>query len=152
MTPVSGSSGATYDANTMPSPELVATLYPWLLPLHIALVSLSVALFTLRGLGVLAGQAWPLAGWARGLAPVIDSLLLLAGGALWWLLQLNPTQQHWLLAKLVLLVVYIGLGTLALKRAPGRPAKALCFVAALAIVGFMASIAVAHHPLGLFAA
>ena len=136
----------------MPSPELVAALYPWLKPLHITLVTLSVSLFAVRGLGVLAGQAWPMAGWARGLAPVVDSLLLLAGGTLWWLLQLNPTQQHWLLAKLVLLIVYIVLGTLALKRAPTRAAKALCFALALAVVGFMVGIALAHHPLGVFAA
>ncbi|MGM9424902.1 SirB2 family protein [Hydrogenophaga sp. MI9] len=136
----------------MPSPELVAAIYPWLLPLHITLVALSVSLFAARGAGVLAGQAWPMAGWARGLAPVLDSLLLLAGGSLWWLRQLNPTQDHWLLAKLVLLIVYIGLGTLALKRAPTRAAKAVCWLAALAVVGFMASIAVAHQPLGLFAA
>ena len=135
----------------MPSPELVAAIYPWLLPLHIALVTLSVALFAARGLGVLAGQGWPMRGWARGLAPVIDSLLLLAGGTLWWLLQLNLAQNHWLLAKLALLVVYIVLGTLALKRAPTRAAKAVCFVAALSVVGFMAGIAVAHHPLGLLA-
>jgi uncharacterized membrane protein SirB2 len=136
----------------MPSPELVAAIYPWLLPLHITLVTLSVALFALRGLGVLAGQAWPMAGWARGLAPVIDSLLLLAGGTLWWLLQLNPTRDHWLLAKLVLLIVYIAVGTLALRRAPTRTAKALCFALALAVVGFMVGIALAHHPLGVFAA
>lgn len=135
----------------MPSPELVAAIYPWLLPLHVTLVTLSVLLFAVRGLGVLAGQAWPMAGWARGLAPVIDSLLLLAGGTLWWLLQLNPTQHHWLLAKLVLLVVYIVLGTLALKRAPTRATRAVCLVAALAVVGFMASIALARHPMGLLA-
>lgn len=135
----------------MPSPELVAAVYPWLLPLHITLVTLSVSLFAARGLGVLAGQAWPMRGWARGLAPVIDSLLLLAGGTLWWLLQLNPWHDHWLGAKLVLLVIYIALGTLALKRAPTRAAKALCFVAALAVVGHMVGIALAHHPLGVFA-
>jgi uncharacterized membrane protein SirB2 len=135
----------------MPSPELVAAVYPWLKPLHLTLVTLSVSLFAVRGLGVLAGQTWPMAGWARRLAPVIDSLLLLAGAALWWLLQLNPARDHWLGAKLVLLVVYIVLGTLALKRAPTPAAKALCFVAALALVGFMVSIALAHHPLGLFA-
>lgn len=135
----------------MPTPELVAALYPWLLPLHIGLVTLSVALFSLRGWGVLAGQAWPMARWARGLAPVIDSLLLLAGGTLWWLLQLNPTQDRWLLVKLVLLIVYIVLGALALKRAPSRGAKALCFVAALAVVAFMAGIALTHHPLGVLA-
>lgn len=135
----------------MPTPDLVAEIYPWLLPLHVALVTLSITLFALRGLGVLVGQDWPMARWVRGLAPVIDSLLLLAGGTLWWLLQLNPTQNHWLLAKLVLLIVYIVLGTLALKRAPTRGAKTLCLVAALACVGFMVSVAVTHHPLGLFA-
>lgn len=135
----------------MPSPELIAATYPWLLPLHLALVTLSVALFALRGLGVLAGQAWPMAGWARGLAPVVDSLLLLAGGALWWLLQLNPMIDRWLLVKLGLLPVYIVLGSLALRRAPTRATRALCFVAALAVVGFMVGIARAHHPLGMFA-
>src|SRR3990167_8391981 len=87
----------------MPSPELTAAIYPWLLPAHIGLVSTSVALFTARGLGVLAGQGWPMADWARGLAPVVDSLLLLAGGSLWWLLQLNPLQNHWLPLKPMLL-------------------------------------------------
>lgn len=135
----------------MPSPELTAAIYPWLLPAHIGLVSTSVALFTARGLGVLAGQGWPMASWARGLAPVIDSLLLLAGGTLWWLLQLNPLHNHWLLAKLTLLVVYIVLGTLALQRAPTRWAKAVCYAAALAVVAFMASIALAHNPLGWWA-
>lgn len=135
----------------MPSPELVAALYPWLLPLHIALVSASVSLFAARGLGVLAGQAWPMRGWARGLAPVIDSLLLLAGGTLWWLRQLNPTQDHWLLVKLLLLIAYIGLGSMALRRAPTRAARALCFAAALAVVGNMVGIAWRHHPLGWWA-
>jgi uncharacterized membrane protein SirB2 len=135
----------------MPSPELVAAIYPWLLPLHIALVTLSVTLFAARGLGVLAGQTWPMASAARGLAPVIDSLLLLAGGTLWWLLQFNPLQDSWLGVKLVLLVVYIVLGTLALKRAPTRAGKALCFAAALAVAGFMVGVAIAHHPLGVFA-
>jgi uncharacterized membrane protein SirB2 len=135
----------------MPSPELVAAIHPWLMPLHISLVTLSVGLFTVRGLGVLAGHSWPMQAPARNLAPVIDSLLLLAGGSLWWLRQLNPTQDHWLLVKLVLLVVYIVLGTLALKRAPTPATKVACLVAALAVVGFMASIALARHPQGLFA-
>ena len=135
----------------MPSPELVAEMYPWLRPLHIGLVTLSVSLFALRGLGVLAGQAWPLSAWARHLAPTIDTLLLAAGGTLWWLLQLNPLHDLWLGLKLVLLLVYIVLGSLALKRAPSRTGKALFFAAALAVAGFMVSAARAHHPLGLFA-
>lgn len=136
----------------MPSPELTATLYPWLLPAHVGLVSTSVALFAARGLGVLTGRAWPMSAWARLASALIDTALLTAGATLWWLLQLNPVgNDTWLGVKLVLLIVYIVLGSLALKRAPTRAGKALFFVASLACIGFMASIAVAHHPLGGFA-
>jgi len=135
----------------MPQPELIAELYPWFLPTHIALVSSSVALFVARGLGVLAGKTWPMAAWVRYGSALIDTTLLAAGCTLWWVLQLNPVQALWLGSKLLLLPVYIVLGSLALKRAPSRAAKAAFLVAALACIGFMASVAVAHHPLGAFA-
>ena len=136
----------------MPTPDTIAWAYPLAFWTHISLVIASVSLFTARGLGVLAGLAWPMRpGW-RGLSVWIDVGLLSAGSTLWYLLQFNPWQDHWLGAKLVLLVVYIGLGTMALKRAPTRAAKALFFVAALTCVAFMASIALHHNPLGWWAA
>ena len=61
-------------------------------------------------------------------------------------MQFNPWHDHWLGAKLLL--VYIGLGSYALKRAPTRATKAAFFVAALSCVAFMASIALRHNPLG----
>lgn len=133
----------------MPAPELIAALYPWLRHLHITLVVLSVSVFAVRGLGVLAGQAWPMRDLARGLSPVIDSLLLLAGATLWWLLQLNPWHNHWLGAKLVLLVVYIVLGSFALKRGRTRVQRLLFFVAALAVVALILTSALTRLPLGL---
>lgn len=118
---------------------------------HIALVALSGTLFAARGLCVLSGAAWPMAGWARRLSVVIDSLLLTAGVTLWVWLGLNPLLQPWLGTKLALLLLYIALGSLALKRARSRRAKAAFLVAALAVFGFMVSVALAHHPAGLFA-
>lgn len=132
----------------MPHAELIATLYLWLLPVHIGLVSLSVAFFAARGLGVLADYCWPMALWARRGSALVDTALLGAGGALWWVLQLNPLHDLWLGTKLLLLPVYIVLGSMALKRAPNRRMKAGFFVASLVCVAFMASIAVVHHPLG----
>jgi uncharacterized membrane protein SirB2 len=128
--------------------DIISWAYPLALWLHLATVALSVGLFALRGSGVLLGMRWPMRPSVRRLSVFIDVWLLLAGGALWWLLQHHPVRNPWLGAKLVLLVVYIVLGSLALKRARGRGTKALCFLAALACVAFMASVATHRHPLG----
>ncbi len=122
--------------------------YPLLRHAHIGLALLSVALFTLRGLGVLAGARWPMAGAVRAASVLFDTLLLAAGVTLAVLLQVSQT---WLPVKLGLLVLYIVLGSLALKRAPTRAAKAASFVAALLCVGLLVSVARSHHPLGVFA-
>jgi uncharacterized membrane protein SirB2 len=118
--------------------------YPWLKPLHIALAAASVALFASRGLGVLAGQSWPMARPLRRLVIGIDTALLAAGAALWWMLALNPLQQRWLGAKLLLIVAYIVLGSFALRRARSRGARVLAFAAALGCIAAVASIALAH--------
>lgn len=129
----------------------VSTVYPFAFWTHVALVIASVGLFAARGLGVLTRQGWPMrAGWRR-LSMGIDTALLCAGGTLWFLLQLNPLHDTWLGTKLVLLFVYIALGTMALKRAPTRAAQALCFLVALACVAFMASVAIHHDPWGWWA-
>ena len=118
---------------------------------HVLLVVLSGTLFAARGVGVQAGAAWPLHRAVRVTSQLIDTALLAAGGTLWWLLQLNPMRDAWLGAKLGLLLVYIVLGSFALKRARSRQAKAACLLAALATIAFMASIALAHDPRGVFA-
>lgn len=119
--------------------------------LHIALVVASGALFMARGGGVLAGQSWPMWPLVRRLSVGIDVALLSAGVTLWVLLSWHPLQHPWLGTKLALLLLYIVLGSLALKRAPRRGQRAGFFVAALLVYAFMASVAVAHDPGGGFA-
>jgi uncharacterized membrane protein SirB2 len=122
--------------------------YSWLKPLHISLVTASGALFAARGIGVLAGQAWPMRPAWRHTSVAIDIGLLCAGIGLWTMLALNPVRQHWLAAKLALLLVYIVLGSLALKRARSWRGRLASFVAALAVFSWMVSIARSHQALG----
>lgn len=126
-------------------------LYPALLHLHRACVTASIALFMARGLGVTALQAWPMQARWRWLSVAIDVPLLAAGVGLWTLLGLHPLQQTWLGVKLALLVVYIVLGSFALKRGRTRSQRLLFFVAALAVVLGMVGIALARHPAGWWA-
>jgi uncharacterized membrane protein SirB2 len=115
---------------------------------HLTAVVLSIVLFSARGAAVLAGQAWPMARPARLASVWIDTVLLGCGVALWMMLGLNPVRDAWLGAKLGLLLAYIVLGSFALKRARTWRAKAGFYVAALACVAFLVSVAWAHHPAG----
>lgn len=118
---------------------------------HIGLVALSGGWFALRAAGQLAGARWPLALPARAASWIIDTGLLSAGAMLWAALQIHPLVQTWLGVKLVLLVVYVGLGTMALRRARTSAARLGWTIAALGCFGFMVSVALAHHPLGWLA-
>jgi len=118
---------------------------------HVAAVIASGSLFALRGAGTLAGAGWPLWAPVRFLSYTIDTVLLTAALMLVTLLHQYPFVQGWLTAKVCLLVVYILLGTFALKRGRTPRVRAWCFAAALAVFLFIVSIARAHHPLGVFA-
>ena len=123
-------------------------LYPALRHAHIACVAASGTLFALRAAGGIAGARWPLTLGARVASWVVDTVLLAMGVLLWAALRIDPIAQPWLPTKLVLLVVYVGLGTMALRRARGTGAKLAWTLAALACFGWMVGVAVAHHPLG----
>lgn len=124
--------------------------YPALRYLHMGLALTSGALFALRGAAVLARQRWPLHPVLVRVSAIIDTGLLAAALRLLWELRLNPLVTHWLQVKLVVLLLYIGLGMLALKYARRREAKALCYIGALACYIFIVSVAWTHSPWGLF--
>lgn len=128
----------------------VIEFYPQIKLAHIGLVLASGLLFALRGLLVLLGQRWAMATPLRWLSYTIDTSLLTAALMLLVVLQINPFTTAWLATKLVLLVVYVVLGSLALKRAKGRGARWAAYLAALAVFGYMYGVARAHHPLGVF--
>jgi uncharacterized membrane protein SirB2 len=117
---------------------------------HIGLVLISGTLFAARGVGVLTGAPWSIAPAVRRLSYAIDTALLGAALLLLYVLDINPFAIAWLSTKIALLMAYIVLGTLALKRARTTRMRVLCFVAALLCFAFMLTVARAHHPLGLF--
>ena len=130
----------------------LAELYLPIKHAHVSLVVASGALFALRGAAVLAGQRWAMARPLRMTSYVIDTLLLSAGVLLWVLLSLQPLRDAWLGTKLALLVVYVVLGSIALKRGRTPGTRAAGYAAALATFLFMVTVARAHDPLGVFAA
>ncbi|WP_395794552.1 SirB2 family protein [Aquimonas sp.] len=125
--------------------------YPQIKAAHIALVLASGGLFAVRGLLLLLGQQWARAAVVRYLSYTIDSALLTAALMLLVVLKLNPFTTAWLATKLVLLLLYIALGVVAMRRERSRPQRLLAYFGALLVFGFMYTVARAHQPLGLFA-
>ncbi|MDC8785041.1 SirB2 family protein [Roseateles koreensis] len=119
--------------------------------IHQSAAALSITGFFARGLGHFTGAAWVHGRPAKNLPHLLDTALLLSALALAWTLRLHPGNAPWLTAKLCGLLIYIGLGTVALK--PGRPLplRWLAWVAALATVGWMVSVAIRKSPWGFWA-
>jgi uncharacterized membrane protein SirB2 len=114
---------------------------------HVATVLASGALFAVRGALVLAGSRWGMAAPVRMLSYGIDSVLFTAAMMLLVVLRMNPAGHPWLGLKIGLLVVYVVLGSFALKRGRTPRVRAACYVAALLLYAWMIGIARAHHPL-----
>jgi uncharacterized membrane protein SirB2 len=118
---------------------------------HVAAVLSSGTLFALRGLALQFGARWAMAAPLRHLSYAIDSVLLTAALMLATLLHQYPFLHGWLTAKVLLLVCYVVLGSVALKRGSTAAVRRWCWLLALCIYAFIISIARAHHPLGIFA-
>jgi len=125
--------------------------YPQIKAVHIAAVIASGLLFLVRGGAVQFGASWALAAPLRYLSYTIDTVLLTAALMLATIIHQFPFVQGWLTAKVLLLVVYVVLGSFALKRGRTRVVRTSCWVAALLVYLFIVSIARAHHPLGIVA-
>ena len=128
---------------------MLAQHFQIILHLHIGSVILSGSLFFVRGLMRLRGLALANHRSLRLLSYGIDTVLLGAAILLTFIIRQYPLANAWLTVKLVLLLVYIVLGSLALKRARSNRARMLAFIAALATYGSIVSVAVTQNPLGL---
>lgn len=115
---------------------------------HIAAVLASGSLFLTRGLAFFAGARWPMAPPLRYLGYTVDTVLLTAALMLMTIVQQYPFVHAWLTVKVLLLVVYIALGIIAFWKGRTQTVRIGSWVAAVAIYGFIYSVARAHDPLG----
>jgi uncharacterized membrane protein SirB2 len=115
--------------------------------LHTIVAVATVSGFMLRGYWMLT-ESDRLHHRVTRIAPhVIDSVLLLTGAAMLWVLHLNPFSQLWLLAKFAGLIAYIVLGTIALRRGSTMQTRSIAFVGAIAVFAYISGVAMAKSPL-----
>jgi len=125
-----------------------ATAYLVAKSIHVGCVVVSLAGFGVRGLLMLAGSPWLAARFVRIAPHVVDTLLL--ASALWlsWLLGQYPFADAWLTAKVLGLLAYIALGTVALRRGRSKSVRVVALLGALAAAAYVVAVAVTRDPRG----
>ncbi|HVO88338.1 MAG TPA: SirB2 family protein [Casimicrobiaceae bacterium] len=116
--------------------------------IHVTAVILSITGFIARALGSATGAGWASSRIARVSRDVVDTTLLVAAIALAWIARLSPLATPWLTAKIVGLIVYIVLGSIALKYGRTRRVRASAAVAAIVVFAYIASVAITKDPRG----
>ena len=125
--------------------------FEWLRVLHIGCALCSISGFALRGYWMLSGNALLQHRAARVLPHLIDTLLLGSAIAMLVIWQVSPLQLDWLMAKIIALLVYIGLGMVALRFGRGSGVRALAWLMALVSAGYIVAVAYTKNPLGYLA-
>jgi uncharacterized membrane protein SirB2 len=121
--------------------------YSTLKTLHISCVIASFSLFFLRGLWSLNGSTTLRQRWVRVVPHVVDTLLLGSASALAYRLRQYPFVDAWLTAKVLGLLLYIGLGLVALKYGKTKRIRLFAWLAAQAIFAYIVLVAISHNPM-----
>jgi uncharacterized membrane protein SirB2 len=116
-------------------------IYPALKLLHVACVVVTASGFVLRGIWMLGKSPLLRHPLTRVLPHLNDTLLLAAGTAMAMMLHQYPLVDGWLTAKLLALLLYIVLGTIALKRGRTKRIRILAFGGALLTLSYLVAVA-----------
>ena len=119
-------------------------MYTALKHLHVLTVVVSLSLFLLRSWWRFTAPERLNTRWIRITPHSNDTLLLAAAIGMLVVGDLNPLENPWLIGKIILLLAYISLGSVALKRN-----NKIAFVAALTCFGWIVFIAITKQILPL---
>ncbi len=123
------------------------TGYPVLKAVHVACVAASYALFFMRGVWMARQSPMLQRHWVKIVPHVVDTVLLASAITLAVMIRQYPFVSGWLTAKVLGLVVYIGLGMAALGRGGTRQARITAWVAAQIVFFYIVAVALTHNPL-----
>ncbi|NYT35561.1 regulator SirB [Allopusillimonas soli] len=116
--------------------------------IHITAAALSILFFVVRAYWSVTCSGRLTSRFAKIAPHIIDTVLLAAGITL--AIMIGP-DQPWILAKVVGVLVYIIVGTVAIKRGKTPQSRAMAAIAAVLVFVYIVGIAIRHNPLSWFA-
>jgi len=133
---------AEFRLNPTKNPKKSNYMYMIVKHSHLTLMLLSVSFLIIRVLASTQNAQWLQQKWAKIAPHIIDTLLLISAVILMTLISQYPIADNWISAKVVALIAYIGLGTMAFKGNKSALTKIFFLLLALTVIGYMIAVAV----------
>jgi len=119
--------------------------------IHLIFVALSFAGFFIRGIWMLQDSPHLRQRWVKITPQVVDTVLLVSAIVLAIQLHFSPMQQPWLMAKIIALLVYIGVGLVALRFGRTKRIRLFAWLLGLVIFLYIVSVAMTKSVMGWLA-
>lgn len=113
---------------------------------HISCAVSSYILFFLRGIWNLNGSPILRQRWIMIVPHVVDTLLLISAITLAISIHQYPLVNTWLTAKVMALLVYIGLGFVALRYGRKNTVHLSAWIMAQLVFTYIVLVAISHNP------
>lgn len=117
---------------------------------HVLTALISLTLFVLRGVWMLRESPKLQQRWVKIVPHINDTVLLLTAIAMTVMIGQYPFVNDWLTAKLLALLLYIILGTIALKRGRSKQIRLFAWLGALLTFAYIVSVALSKSAWGFF--
>ncbi len=116
--------------------------------LHMTAAILSILFFMVRAFWSVTGSARLQLKFVKIAPHIIDTVLLVCGV---FLASIIGAEQPWILAKIVGVLLYIGVGTIAIKRGKTPTTRAVAALISIAIFFYIVGVAIKHNPMSWLA-
>lgn len=113
---------------------------------HISCAASSYILFFLRGIWSLNGSPIMRQRWVRIVPHVVDTLLIVSAITLAFSIHQYPFVDAWLTTKVIALLLYIGLGFVALRYGRSKTVRLSAWIMAQLVFTYIVLVAISRNP------
>lgn len=115
--------------------------------LHVSCAGISILGFIARGILMMRESPLLTARWLKMAPHIVDTLLLTTAIVMAVQIGLSPANTPWIMAKIIALLIYIGIGMVALRFGKTKSLRITAWLAALVVFGYIVAVAVTKSPL-----
>jgi len=115
--------------------------------IHVSCAALSITGFIARGILMMRDSPRMKVRWVKTVPHIVDTILLTTAIVLAVQLDVSPVNSPWVFAKIIALVIYIGLGVVAFRFGSTKQIRIIAWLCALSVFAYIVLVAITKSPI-----